>query len=416
MYNLQLTAEQLEFRDTVRDFVEREIKPAAVRPARLEPFEKPLLKDLLDQASQMGLRTLSLSEEAGGSGADTLTACIVLEELAAGDVDLAVALGQSAFLGRALFDGLMTPEQRKRFGKQFAEDDQYHLAFAGRDAGTDIGWCYHRPLAEEPGIEPVAAKQGNDWVINGTIAFVSNAPIAKLIVAQVRTDPKKTGMNGVSTLLVPRDAAGLTVGAPAGPFSASGSHIKWRHGTGAEVVFKNCKVPAGNLIGKEGQTPFAGAAHVARGAVGLAAINIGVGRAAFEAAVDYAKMRRQGGRNIVEHQAIGGKLADIAMKLEVARNMVWKAAWVADHPEAVADRSVSDLPLHVIARSFTAEAVHRATLEAAECFGAMGVMRDMPLQKYVHDTLVLLHYADNDSASTLQIAEAVAGYERPKVA
>ncbi|MDH5535574.1 MAG: acyl-CoA dehydrogenase family protein [Betaproteobacteria bacterium] len=416
MYNLHLTAEQLEFRDTLRDFVEREIKPAALRPARLEPFEKPLLKDLLDQASQMGLRTLSLSEEAGGSGADTLTSCIVLEELASGDVDLAVALGQTAILGRALFDEAMTSEQRKRFGKQFAEDDQYHLALAGRDGGTDIGWCYHRPLAEETGNEPVAVKQGNDWVVNGSIAFVSNAPIAKLIVVQVRTDPKKTGMNGVSTLLVPRDAPGLTVGAPTGPFGASGTQVNWRHGTGSEVVFKDCKVPAENLVGKQGQTPLASPTHVARGAVGMAAINLGVGRAAFETAVDYAKMRQQGGRNIVEHQAIGTKLADVAVKLEVARNMVWKAAWVADHPEAVADRSVSDLPLHVVARTFTAEAMHRAALEAAECFGAMAVMRDMPLQKYVHDTLVLLHYADNDSASSLQIAEAIAGYERGKAA
>lgn len=412
MYNLHLTAEQLEFRETLRDFVEREVKPVAVHPGRLEPFDKPLLKNLLDQASEIGLRTLCLSEESGGSGADTLTLCIVLEEIAAGDVDLAVALGQTAVLGRALFGELMTQEQRKHCGKQFTEDSQYHLAFAGRDPSADIGWSYHRPLAEEPGTEPVALRKGNEWLINGKLAFVSNAPIAKLIVVQARTDPKKTGMYGVSTLLVPRDAPGLTVGAAIGPFASSGKQIKWRHGTGAEVVFKDCRIPAANLVGSEGQTPLATAAQVARGAAALAAINIGVGRAAFEAAVDYAKMRRQGGRNIVEHQSIGGKLADIATKLEVARNMVWKAAWVADHPEAIADRSVSDLPLHVIARNFTAEAVHRATLEAAECFGAMGVMRDMPLQKYVHDTLMLLHYGDNDSASGLQIAEAIAGYGR----
>ena len=102
--------------------------------------------------------------------------------------------------------------------------------------------------------------------------------------------------------------------------------------------------------------------------------------------------------------------------LETARNLVWKAAWVADHPEAVADRSVAELPLHVMARSYTAEAMHEVALGAAECFGAMGVMRDMPLQKYVHDSLVLLYAADNDSASRLQISEALAGYERPAAA
>jgi alkylation response protein AidB-like acyl-CoA dehydrogenase len=151
---------------------------------------------------------------------------------------------------------------------------------------------------------------------------------------------------------------------------------------------------------------------MARATVQLAAINLGVGRAAYEAAIDYARMRIQGGRPIIQHQSIGAILADVAIKLEVARSMIWKAAWALDHPEAVSDRSVSDLPLHTIARVYTAEAMHEATLDAAECFGAMGVMRDMPMQKYVHDALVLLHSADQDCATKLQIAEALAGYER----
>jgi alkylation response protein AidB-like acyl-CoA dehydrogenase len=415
MYDLRLTAEQLEFRDTLKDFVEREVKPVALIPARLEPFEKPLLREQLDQASQMGLRALAISEDSGGAGADSLTTCIVLEELAAGDVDLAVVLGQTAMLAQAL-DQLMTSDQRKRLMAEFAADDQYHLAFAGRDADPNIGWCYHRPLAEEADSAPAAVKKGGDWIINGSVSFVSNAPIAKLFAVQVRTDPKKSGLNGLSTLLLTRDTPGLTVNAAIPAIEPSGERIRWHHGTGAAVSFKDCKVPAENLLCKEGQSPFAGGAHAARGAVQLAAINIGVARAAYEAALDYAKMRWQGGRHIVEHQAIGMKLADAAVKLEVARNMVWKAAWAADHPEAVADRSISDLPLHVIARSFTAEALHRATLETAECFGAMAVMRDMPLQKYVHDTLVLLHYADCDSAAMLQIAEAAVGYQRPLAA
>ena len=416
MYDLTLTSEQLEIRDTVRDFAEREIKPVATDPKRLEPFEKPLLTELLDQASQMGLRTLALPEDSGGADADTLTECIVLEELAAGDVDLAVALGQTAMLGRVLFGDLMNQNQRDRFGKDFVEDEKYHLAFVGRDADRNIGWCYHRPLVSEEGGEPVAVKKGNDWVINGSVALVSNAPIAKLFAVQVRTDPKKTGMNGLSLLLVPRDTAGLTIGEPVEPFPDGGERQRWHHGTASAVSFKDCKVPADNLVGKEGQSPLAGGKAAARGAVQLAAINVGVARAAYEAAVDYAKMRWQGGRYIVEHQSIGLKLADIAIKLELARNMVWKAAWVCDHPEAVAGRSVSDLPLHTVARVFAAEALHRATLEAAECFGAMGVMRDMPLQKYVHDTFVLLHYADHDSATALEIAEAAIGFERPLAA
>jgi alkylation response protein AidB-like acyl-CoA dehydrogenase len=139
---------------------------------------------------------------------------------------------------------------------------------------------------------------------------------------------------------------------------------------------------------------------------------LGVGRAAYEAALDYAKMRVQGGRPIVEHQAIGSKLADLAIKLELARTAIWKAAWSIDHPDAVSDRSVSAIPLDVVAQVYTAEAMHEVALGAAECFGAMGVMRDMPLQKFVHDTLVFAESAENDCAAKLRIAEAIAGFER----
>jgi alkylation response protein AidB-like acyl-CoA dehydrogenase len=404
MYNLQLTPVQLEFRDTVREFVEGEIKPVALHPDRLQPFEKPLLADLLDKAAQMGLRTLALSEEAGGAGADGLTSCIVLEELGAGDVDLAAVLGQTSALGHVLFDRLMSSEQRKRFLPKFTGDDRYHLAFAGRVPGAGAGWCYHRPLAADSGADPVAVKQGNDWVINGSIAFVANATVAKLFAVQARA-----GTKGLTTLLVPRDAPGLTVREP---LKAVGEGIRWHHGAGAGMTFKDCKVPADHLLGKEGASPFAQGTEAARGVTQIAAINLGLGRAAYEAAVDYSKIRRQGGRNIIEHQAIGTKLADCTIKLELARGMIWKAAWLLDHPEAVSDRSASELPFHVIARVYTAEAVNEVALLAAECFGAMGVMRDMPLQKYVHDSMVFLHNDDADGAAKLVVAEAVAGYRR----
>ena len=411
MYDLTLSPEQIEFRDTVRDFVNAEVKPAATDPKRLEPFEKPLLAGLLEKASQMGLRTLMLSEDAGGAGADGLTSCIVMEELGAGDVDIASVLSQTATLGRVLFDRLMTPQQRGRFLKKFAEDDRCHLAFAGREPGAGLGWSYHRPFAAEPGAEPTAVKQGSDWVINGAVTFVANATVAKFFAVQARTDPKKTGMNGLSTFLVPRETAGLTVREA---HKATGANIRWHHGTGAAVVLKDCRVPAEHLLGKEGQSPLALGTDLARAAPQHAAVNLGLGRAAYEAAVDYAKLRRQGGRNIVEHQAIGTKLADCAIKLELARNIIWKAAWTLDHPEAAS--SLSEIPHHVVARVYTAEAVNEVALLAAECFGAMGVMRDMPLQKYVHDSMVFLHSDDADGAAKLAIAEAIAGYTRPMAA
>ncbi|MGZ5126191.1 MAG: acyl-CoA dehydrogenase family protein [Burkholderiales bacterium] len=419
MFSLQLSSEQLEFRDTVRDFVQNEVKPVALQPARLEPFEKPLLVDLLDAASRMGLRTLSLPEAAGGAGADTLTACIVLEELGAGDVDLAIVLGTTTLLGAELFDAHQNVALRNRFLPAFLEDRAHHIAFAAHDYAALRGWNYHRAYAEQSGLEPRAAKQTNgDWIIDGDVSLVANAPIAKLFVVQVRTDARKTGANGLSTLVVPRGSSGLRVDERAQKGRASADEeetIAWHHGSSAAVEFRSCRVPGDHALGKEGQSTFS-ARYAARAAVQLAAINLGVGRAAYEAAIDYAKMRIQGGRPIIQHQSIGAILAGIAIKLEVARSMIWKAAWALDHPEAVSDRSMSDLPLHTIARAYTAEAMHEATLDAAECFGAMGVMRDMPMQKYVHDALVLLHSADHDSATKLQIAEALAGYERTAAA
>ena len=407
MFNLHLTAEQLEFRDTVRDFVQNEVKPAAIDPKRLEPFEKPLLSDLLDYASRMGLRTLSLSEAAGGAGADTLTSCIVLEELAAGDVDIAMALGVTQGLARTLFEDAMSDAQRNRYLARFTEEHNFHLALAAQAAGSG-GWNYHREDADDSGEQPTAVKQSNgDWVIDGAFAFVPNAPIAQLFVVQA-----KAAANTVA-FLIPKGTAGLTVAEPGKAFTGTDGHprARWYHGTGSEVRLEKCRVAADALLGKEGARPV-GPGHDARAEALVAAVNLGVGRAAYDAAVEYSKIRIQGGRPIIQHQSIGAILADVAIKLELARTIIWKAAWTADNPDVVTDRSVSDLPLHTIARVYTAEAMHEATLSAAECFGAMGVMRDMPLQKYVHDAFVFLNGSGHDSATKLGIAEALAGYER----
>src|SRR6185503_10796369 len=131
--------------------------------------------------------------------------------------------------------------------------------------------------------------------------------------------------------------------------------------------------------------------------------------AAYEAALDYAKLRIQGGRPIIQHQSIATKLAEIVIKLEVARNAIWNSAWAADHPDAYAERSLAALPLQTIARVFTSETIHQVTLDAAEVFGAMGVMCDMPMQKYVRDALIFLHAGTGNSVAKLRIAESVAG-------
>jgi alkylation response protein AidB-like acyl-CoA dehydrogenase len=144
----------------------------------------------------------------------------------------------------------------------------------------------------------------------------------------------------------------------------------------------------------------------------LQAINLGIGRAAYETAVEYCGMRIQGGKRIIEHQPIGTKLAESAIRLEVARNTIWKAAWLSDHPEAIADGSASALPIETMSHVFVTEQIHRATKDCAECFGAMGVMRDMPLWKYIRDARMCLHSGSGVADAKLVVAEAVAGFRR----
>ena len=406
MYSLHLTAEQLEIRETVRDFVAREIKPIAIKSARLEAGDRQLPPEIFDQASQMGLRTLALSEELGGAGADNLTSCLVTEELAAGDADFATTLATTSSLAHRLFDFAMTDEQRARFLPQFLADGRFHLALADYESGadTELGVNYHRPNVAAASVKTTAVRQSDgDWVLNGVKSFCLNASLAGLIAVEVSTDPKVVG-TGVRMLLVTPDMPGLAI-------KEHDAATAWYHGTRGELTFRECRVPAANLVSAEGASVLSGDV-AGRGIPQFEAINLGIGRAAFEAAIDYAKLRIQGGRTIIEHQAIGTLLADIAIRLEVARNTIRQVAWASDHPDVYADRSLPDLPLEAVARVFTAETVHQVALDAAECFGAMGVMRDMPLQKYVRDALICLHAVPSNEAAKLRIAEAVAGYVR----
>ncbi len=405
MFNLQLTPEQQAFRDAVRDFVEREIKPVMLHPDQLQPIPRPLPLTLIAQASQMGLRALALPEALGGAGADNLTLCIVAEELAAGDAGIAVTLAETARLAPLIFDQMMSEAQRSRFLPAFMADDGFHLALAAYAPDPEWGWKYHRELTQAPTCRLSAVRHSNgDWCVNGTTGFVQNAPVAKWVVVQAAID----GDAGkLVSLLLPVDSVGMTVC----DFATTVEAVKWFHGSGGELSFRDCRVPAAHVLGSGGDAALA-AVLAGRGNPLMQAINIGIARAAKDAAVAYAKIRIQGARFIIQHQAIGNLLADAAIKIEVARNMVWHAAWASDHPDAVTDRSVSDLPLQTVAKVFTSEAMYTATEEAAECFGAMGVMLDMPLAKYVHEARVFLHAGQSNSVAKLRVAEAVAGFER----
>ena len=401
MYNLHLSEDQLAIRDMMRDFVSSEIHPAAIDPARLEPFDPPLPIELISAASALGLRSLALPEDDGGADADTLTRCLVAEELAAGDTDVAAILTETAVLAGDLFGAMMNDEQRTRFLPAFVEEEDFHLALAAREGGDQptLGTEYHRPR-ETPASATTAKADGDEWVIDGTKVRVSNAPIAKLFVVTADTD------NGPVALLVPADAPGLSV---AETPRAGG----WYHGAMGDVEMRGCRVPAGNLLtgGNRDLAGLYGAGSVLTGRPEGQAINVGVARAALNAAIDYAKLRVQGSRPIIEHQAIGEKLASVAAKVELVRGAVWRAAWDADNPGGRSDGSLTDLPHALVSQVAAADMLHRAARDAAECFGAMGVMRDMPMQKYIHDTRVFRHSGGGVDDAKLRLAEALAGHD-----
>jgi alkylation response protein AidB-like acyl-CoA dehydrogenase len=413
MYEGRLGSEQVAILETVRDFVAQEVKPVALSPDRLQADDQHLPEEIAAKASEIGLRTLALSEALGGIGANNFTSCIVGEELAVGDVGLAITLAQTSTLGHILFDQVMTPEQRDRFLSEFLEDHHYHLAYAGNDLDSALGgWNYYRAQSSELNVPVTAQRQANgDWLLNGVYPFVANAPLAKLFAVQVRIQSGSNDSSERGVLIVPRGTPGISVreiGRICG--TADGDQTcRWFHGRGGELVFSDCRVAADNLLATPSNGGLVGASEAGYGSPLIQALNVGVGRAAYEPAIEYAKIRVQGGRPIIEHQAIGKIISEIAIRIEVARNMVWKAAWASDRQDDHA--SAAELPLQAIAKVFVSEAMYQVTLLAAECFGAMGVMRDMPMQKYVHDALVFLTGTSNSTVK-LRIAEVVADYRR----
>ncbi len=239
MYSLHLSAEQIEFRDTVRSFVEDEVKPVVLNANRLDAGDRALPMDVLDKASQMGLRTLALSEDLGGVGADALTCCLVIEELAAGDADIAAVLAGTTALAGPLF-AAMTQAQRDKFLPAFIEDDRYHLALADHEPDTDtsLGINYHRASGGERRVRTKAERNGSNVIVNGVKDAVANASVAKLFAVEVTTD------QGIRTLLVPAGSKGLTV---------TENAERWYHGSCGEIVLQNCEVPADNLLPAESQ-------------------------------------------------------------------------------------------------------------------------------------------------------------------
>ena len=376
MVDFTLTEEQRALQELARDFARRAILPAAAERDRMTDPAARFPWDVLESASRHGLRTLRVPRDLGGAGADTVTLCVVGEELAAGDLGVAVTLDQTWKISHLIYH-LAKPAPRERLLRDFVTDHRFHLAIAMTEPGSGSD-RYAYFTAPDSQLKTAARRANGGWVLNGVKHFISNGGIARLYVVYANTDPDKGLWHGSTMFLVPAGTPGFRIG-------RIHEKVGQRLAQNAELIFEDCWLPEEQVLGEvhrafEARGAFTRGSHVEAGATVL-----GVGRAAYEAALEWANARVQGGRRIIEHQAVGMMLADMAMQIEAARALIWKAAWAADHQEPY------DAKLASMAKVFASEVAHRVTVQAAELFGGMGIMAEAPVEKYVRDAFTFLH-------------------------
>jgi len=388
-----LSEVQQQWRALAREFAEKTIRPDAQRRDRLPTAAERIPWDWIREADRLGFRTLGVPKQFGGAGADILTLCLVGEELAAGDLGFAVIMDQCWKMAHILSDA-MTPEQQRKFIPPFVKDPEatFAIGFTESGAGSD-----HQGYYDSPDIDfrTTAVRDGDSWVINGSKRYVSNGCMAKLYFVVTRTDPKKTLREGGSVFIVPSDTPGFR----AGFFHEKSSQ---RLATNGTFHFENCRVPAANLLGGEGLMSRLRAEYMPGSKAEAASTALGVGRAAYEYAMQYAKERVQGGRPIVELQAVAMMLAQMAMKIDAARTQIWRAAWLADRrqPEA--------RTLGLLAKVNASETAFEACRLAAEILGGAAIMHDHPVEKYLRDAASFLHSDGTNQVCLLRAAQGLA--------
>jgi alkylation response protein AidB-like acyl-CoA dehydrogenase len=394
MFDIRLNDEQRAFQQLAREFAEKEIKPIALELDSRPNWEDRIPWDVLKKGSQLGFRTFVLQEENGGAGAsDHLTACLIAEELAAADIGTAYYFMLTARRARDWFELRMTQEQRDYFIPRFIADDTYFTTIAIHEPDTDLGFDYYTETPADVAFRTRAVEQPDgSWVIIGAKNFQTVGYLAKLLVVIAQTD------DGPRAFLVEGDSPGLV----RRPMSKIGRRV----GDNAEIFFDDVKVPKGRILGP----PPPGRTDMGT-LVTIAALTLGLGRAALEETIKYTQERVSGGKPIAQHQAVGLELAEMATNLEAARRLIWTAAWAKDHPEAFADGSAEYQPYEYMATVFTGNAVQRLTEQGMALFGGMGVISGMPIEKYVRDALIQKHISFQVPLK-FRITETLTGYKR----
>ena len=357
--DFDLSEEQALLRKTVRDFAERELAPHSREWDERQEFPRAVFGKL----GELGLAGCCWPEEYGGSGLSTLDWAVVMEELARVDAGVALSLAAHHGLCSAHLHLAGNEQQKRRCLPPLARGEKvgcWGLTEPG--SGSDAG-----------GMRTTAVRDGSDWVLNGSKTFITNGRIADTAVVMAVTD-RAAGKKGISAFVVERGTPGFRAGKKEDKLGVRSSDT-------SELVFEDCRVPAENLIGREGMGFVDTLRILDKGRVGIAAFSVGIAQAALEASIRYARERKQFGHPIADFQAIQFKIAEMATKTEAARLLTWRAAAVADagRPHA---REAS------MAKLFASEAAVETALEAIQVHGGYGYVKDYPVERYLRDAKI----------------------------
>ncbi len=354
--NFDPTDEQRRWRDLARDFAQEEIRPRAAELDREQKFPY----DIVAEMARLGLMGLTLPEEYGGSGGDFVSYNLALEEISRADTSVGITMEAHISLGCAPIAVFGTPEQKEQFLAPCATGERlWAFGLTEEEAGTDAG-----------GTRTTAGLDGGEWVINGSKKWITNSgtDITGGVTVIVRTGTREGGKPELTAIIVPQDTPGYKRG-------PAYEKLGWRASDQHPLYFEDCRVPDGNLLGERGRGFRQFLATLDAGRVAVAALSVGLAQACFDEALARAKSREQFGRAISEFQAIQFKLADMAMEIELARNAVFKAAWLKDKGRPFG-REAS------MAKVFASETAKRAADQAVQIWGGEGFMETSAVARY----------------------------------
>lgn len=360
--NFDFTEEQRMWQNAVHDFVEREIRPKA----RQVDEEAQFNHSIIDKMAALGLLGLNIPEEYGGAGVDPISAAIAIEELGWSCGSTALAIAAHNGLGTAPIASFGTEEQKRRYLPRAASGKSglVALALTEPDAGSDL----------QGGVRTRAEKTDQEWVLNGTKMWCTNASLAEYIITLVRTNPAAS-TKSLSMIIVPTDTPGLLIGPAEKKMGLRGSPTH-------AVTFENVRVPLDHLLGKEGNGLNQTLRVLDGGRISIGALSVGLAQAAFEYALTYSKERQAFGSPLADKQAIQWMLADGVTEIQSARLLVYYAAWLKEKGRTFTKEAA-------MAKLLATEMAERVCRNAIQIHGGYGYSREFPVERIYRDARLM---------------------------